>query len=187
MLVEICRFSLPLGVWEGLRFVIVTLPGLFSYLFFSDFRYVLVSFYFTVHTNIPNFFYYVYIFLTSRVKLHIHLLNMVVQFIVFLTLSTLICRGTDISKCFIESLGIRDNESRLYINLLNVSWILKCLFLKQYGAFKPVILLFVYIKLLIPPPSHTQTPQGGANFDTRDLNLNNLSRGLLDKATSQIR
>ena len=39
---------------------------------------------------------------------------MVVQFIVFLTLSTLICRGTDISKCFSESLGIRDNESRLY-------------------------------------------------------------------------
>ena len=38
----------------------------------------------------------------------------VVQFIVFLTLSTLICRGTDISKCFSESLGIRDNESRLY-------------------------------------------------------------------------
>ena len=37
-----------------------------------------------------------------------------VQFIVFLTLSTLICRGTDISKCFNVSLGIRDNESRLY-------------------------------------------------------------------------
>ena len=36
-------------------------------------------------------------------------------FIVFLTLSTLICRGTDISKCFSESLGIRDNENRLYI------------------------------------------------------------------------
>ena len=31
--VWICRFSLPLGVWEGLRFVIVALPGLFSYLF----------------------------------------------------------------------------------------------------------------------------------------------------------
>ena len=40
-----------------------------------------------------------------------HLLNVVAQFTVFLTLSTLICRGTDIS----ESLGIRDNESRLYI------------------------------------------------------------------------
>ena len=30
VLVWICRF--PLGVWEGLRFVIVALPGLFSYL-----------------------------------------------------------------------------------------------------------------------------------------------------------
>ena len=28
-----CRFPLPLGVWEGLRFVIVALPGLFSYIF----------------------------------------------------------------------------------------------------------------------------------------------------------
>ena len=34
VLVWICRFPLPLDVWEGLRFVIVALPGLFSYLFF---------------------------------------------------------------------------------------------------------------------------------------------------------
>ena len=32
----------------------------------------------------------------------------------FLNSATLICRGTDISKYFRESLGIRDNESRLY-------------------------------------------------------------------------
>ena len=31
----ICRFPLPLGIWEGLRFVIVALSGLFSYLFYS--------------------------------------------------------------------------------------------------------------------------------------------------------
>ena len=30
------RFPLPLGVWEGLRFVIVALPGLFSYLFLQS-------------------------------------------------------------------------------------------------------------------------------------------------------
>ena len=35
VLVWICRFPLPLGVWERLRFVIVALPGLFSYIFFS--------------------------------------------------------------------------------------------------------------------------------------------------------
>ena len=34
VLVWICRFPLSLGVWEGLRFVTVALPGLFSYLFF---------------------------------------------------------------------------------------------------------------------------------------------------------
>ena len=35
VLVWLCRFPLPLGVWEGLRFVILALPGLFSYLFLS--------------------------------------------------------------------------------------------------------------------------------------------------------
>ena len=37
VLVWICRFPLPLGVWEGLRFVIVALPGLFSYVFLRNF------------------------------------------------------------------------------------------------------------------------------------------------------
>ena len=59
--------------------------------------------------------------LTSGVKLHIHLLNVVVRFIVFPTLSTLICRGTDISKYFREPLGIRDTESRPYIVIRRVS------------------------------------------------------------------
>ena len=37
MLVWVCRFPLPLGVWEGLRVVVVALPGLFSYrLFFNS-------------------------------------------------------------------------------------------------------------------------------------------------------
>ena len=30
-LVRFCLFPLPLGVWEGLRFVIVALPGLFCF------------------------------------------------------------------------------------------------------------------------------------------------------------
>ena len=33
VLVWFCRFSLPLGVWEGLRFVIAALSGLFFYHF----------------------------------------------------------------------------------------------------------------------------------------------------------
>ena len=33
VVVWICWFPLSLGVWEGLRFVIVAPPGLFSYLF----------------------------------------------------------------------------------------------------------------------------------------------------------
>ena len=35
VLVWIFRFPLPLDVWEGLRFVFVAQPGLFSYLFFQ--------------------------------------------------------------------------------------------------------------------------------------------------------
>ena len=35
-LFDLRLFPLPLGVWEGLRFVIVALPGLFSYLFSTD-------------------------------------------------------------------------------------------------------------------------------------------------------
>ena len=40
VLVWFHRFPLPLGVWKGLRFVIVALPGLFSYLFFFFFFFV---------------------------------------------------------------------------------------------------------------------------------------------------
>ena len=32
----LCRFPLPLGGWEGLRFVIVALPGLFSDFFYKQ-------------------------------------------------------------------------------------------------------------------------------------------------------
>ena len=35
MLIWFYWFPLPLGVWEGVRFVLVALPGLFSYLFFG--------------------------------------------------------------------------------------------------------------------------------------------------------
>ena len=46
--------------------------------------------------------------LTSRVQLHIYLLNVVVRIMFFSILQVLICRGTDISKYFGESLGIRN-------------------------------------------------------------------------------
>ena len=42
VLVWFCWFPLTLGVWEGLRFVIVALPGLFSYYYF--FPYVIQTF-----------------------------------------------------------------------------------------------------------------------------------------------
>ena len=60
VLVWICLFPLPLGVWEGLRFVIVALPGLFSYLFyiqlmqFKTFTYVTCSVLPSAQFNIYN-------------------------------------------------------------------------------------------------------------------------------------
>ena len=54
VLVRIRRFPLPLGVWEGLRFMIVALPGLFSYVFFFFFFFFLF----------PTLFFYAY-FLNS--------------------------------------------------------------------------------------------------------------------------
>ena len=50
VLVWLCRFPLPLRVCEGLRFVIVALPGLFSYLFFY-FMKVFFFFFFFVNTH----------------------------------------------------------------------------------------------------------------------------------------
>ena len=61
------------------------------------------------------------------------LLKVVVRLIVFLSSAHLICRSTDISKCFIESLGVRDNEGRLYFcfrSTIDISWaIMKFLWL----------------------------------------------------------
>ena len=55
VLVWICRFPLPLGVWEGLRFVTVALPGLFSYLFFYlPFMHVLNRYIFEVQVSNHN-------------------------------------------------------------------------------------------------------------------------------------
>ena len=47
-LIWFCPFPLPLGVWEGLRFVIVALPGLFSYLFFFSFFFFFFFYYYAI-------------------------------------------------------------------------------------------------------------------------------------------
>ena len=43
-----------------------------------------------------------------------------IRLTVFLSSANLVCRSTDISKYFMESLGVRDNESRLYIKNIEV-------------------------------------------------------------------
>ena len=53
-----------------------------------------------LRSNFSSFHNILNISLTSRVKLHIHLCNVVVRLIVFLNFANLIYRGTDISKCF---------------------------------------------------------------------------------------
>ena len=69
VLVWICRFPLPLNVREGLRFVIVALPGLFSYLFFFSWANIsqlqaIHRRYFTksLHLTLPLFFFFFFFF-----------------------------------------------------------------------------------------------------------------------------
>ena len=62
-------------------------------------------------SSFPQYFQYISNF---RSQITYSFVKCAVRFIVFLISANLICRGTDISKCFRESLGIRDNESRLY-------------------------------------------------------------------------
>ena len=52
--------------------------------------------------------------LCKGVKLHLNLGHLVVR-LYFLHSGNVICRSTDISMYFRESLGVRDNESRLYL------------------------------------------------------------------------
>ena len=54
----------------------------------------------------------------------------------FLSSVNLICRTTDISKCFIESLGVRDNESRLYIANINMPsiFLIRLKFVEKCGT-----------------------------------------------------
>ena len=51
-LVWFCLFPLPLGVWEGLRVVIVALPGLFSYLFY----YILANIFLVTRVILSQYF-----------------------------------------------------------------------------------------------------------------------------------
>ena len=54
-LVWFCLFSFPLGVWEGLRLVIVAFPGLFSYLFFVCILFLLVLVSWNMCKKSPHF------------------------------------------------------------------------------------------------------------------------------------
>ena len=61
--------------------------------------------------SFPQYFQYISYFRSQITYLFVKC----VCFIYFLNSTNLICRGTDISKYFRESLGLRDNESRLYL------------------------------------------------------------------------
>ena len=58
--------------------------------------------------------------LCKGVKLYVNLGNLVVIFF-FLNSGNLICRSTGMLMYFRESLGVRDNESRLYIPTKDIS------------------------------------------------------------------
>ena len=87
----------------------------------------------------------------------------------FLNSANLICRGTDISKHFIESLGIRDNESRLYCSQKQRTHKRKKI--EVSVSMRPACALFVCVEVLRPSqtngvrssavslPNHTFTGQ----------------------------
>ena len=62
-LVWFCLFPLPLGVWEGLRFVIMALPGLFSYLFFFFFFFFFFMMWIWLYQFLSSLIYF-----TTRIK-----------------------------------------------------------------------------------------------------------------------
>ena len=62
---------------------------------------------------------YEYIFLIIKMSMYLITYSFVkcgCMICIFLNSENLICRSTDISKCFRGSLQLRDNESRLYMN-----------------------------------------------------------------------
>ena len=69
---------------------------------------------------------------------------------IFLNSENLICRSTDISKCFRGSLHLRDNESRLYFGILSISIV--CLFV--CGAPIPQWNNYRRVDLVVPFDCH---------------------------------
>ena len=55
-------FLFHLGVWEGLRFVIVALPGLFSYLFFQSIHVKDMELFLRNGAFSPHFFFFFFFF-----------------------------------------------------------------------------------------------------------------------------
>ena len=79
----------------------------------------------------------------------------------FLSSANLICRGMDISKYFRESLGIRDNESRMYFSYMSHNlphtfcrfspyfvWTTKC------NYFFLIFRMILQVKILLPCQHH---------------------------------
>ena len=69
---------------------------------------------------------------------------------VFLTSANLICRDTDISKYFRESLGIRDKESRLYWRNRLVSMRILAPYGRSLLATMPLTIFTLNVRILTP-------------------------------------
>ena len=62
----------------------------------------------------------------------------------------LICRSTDISKCFIGSLQLRNNESRLYFNWSGDGSVLVCCLDSELNLWFSFHLVFLVVLLDTP-------------------------------------
>ena len=79
VLVWFCQFPLPFGVWEGLRFVIVALPGL-SYLFFFFF-FVFIFYYSNMYWVIYRSDINTFLLWVSWILRDMHVLKHILNFI----------------------------------------------------------------------------------------------------------
>ena len=109
-----CLFPLPSGVWEGLRFMIVALPGLFPYLFFhmwrSFYHYLFLSSLLLFRSS-GRLFFVIVAFLWH---LHVYFYGVRLQSVLFGTSSTVLqCLDTRTSIKVLGKMSQRTTKSAI--------------------------------------------------------------------------
>ena len=107
------------------------------------------------------------------VRLHVHSVKGGCSINCFPESANLICRSTDISNCFIESLGVRDNENRLYFH--NYEYYPLPNNVKQTNMFVVLIMFQLFLCLLLvlhgEQHLHLYTIHAYQSYEKKDLSV----------------